>query len=301
MDRQAIVRRIRYPVERARRARVGNLLERAVRDYAGDDGSIYAAAITYYLLLSIFPLLLIGVSVLGLLARGDPDFQAQVVEEVTRQLPTGAGVQRQVEEAVAKIARPRSGVFGGIALLGALWTSTGVFGALRKALNNAFDVPSARSFFRGRLQDLASVFAVVVLAITSTALTATLAIVRAYSDRWFDGFVSTIGWGLLFLLLPLIFSFTFFLLLYRLIPNNTVGWADLRIGALVAAVGFELAKTLFTVYLTTFATFNEIYGALGSLIALLVFVFIVANVTIFGAEIASELAKDHAGRETPTV
>ncbi|MEX2314642.1 MAG: YihY/virulence factor BrkB family protein, partial [Thermomicrobiales bacterium] len=232
---------------------------------------------------------------------GDPDFQAQVVEEVTRQLPTGAGVQRQVEEAVAKIARPRSGVFGGIALLGALWTSTGVFGALRKALNNAFDVPSARSFFRGRLQDLASVFAVVVLAITSTALTATLAIVRAYSDRWFDGFVSTIGWGLLFLLLPLIFSFTFFLLLYRLIPNNTVGWADLRIGALVAAVGFELAKTLFTVYLTTFATFNEIYGALGSLIALLVFVFIVANVTIFGAEIASELAKDHAGRETPTV
>ena len=109
--------------------------------------------------------------------------------------------------------------------------------------------------------------------------------------------LSTIGWWLIYLLLPLALSFTFFLLLYRLIPNHTLHWRDLRVGAFVAAFGLELAKVLFTLYLTTFASYNEFYGALGGLIALLVFVYIVANVTILGAEIASEIAKDRAARQ----
>lgn len=297
MDRQAIFKRIRFPVDRARQTRVGDLLERAIRDYTGDDGSIYAAAITYYLLLSIFPLLVIAVAVLGLLARDDA-FQAQVVDEVVRQLPSGSGVRRQVEEIIGGIARPRSGLFGLFALLGALWTASGVFGALRRALNNAFDVPMKRSFFRGRLHDLASVFAVIVLVIASTGLTVTLALIRAYLSQWFDGFLSSAGWWLVYLFLPLVLSFTFFLLVYRLIPNHTLGWRDLRIGALIAAVGFETAKALFTLYLTTFASYTQLYGALGGLIALLVFIFIAANITILGAEIASELAKDHEGRQS---
>jgi len=158
---------------------MGSLLERAVRDFSGDSGTIYAAAITYYLLLSIFPLLVIGVALLGLLARDDPDLQARVVDQIMSQLPSGSGVQFQVEEMIAKIARPRSGNVGLFALLGALWTASGVVGALRRALNNAFDVPMKHSFFRGRLHDLVSVFAVIILAIASTAVTATLALARA--------------------------------------------------------------------------------------------------------------------------
>lgn len=295
MRRQAVTRRIRYPVDRVRQTRVGGLLERAVRDFSRDAGAIYAAAITYYLLLSLFPLLVIIVAVIGLQAR-DPDFQAQVVEQITNLLPSGAGVQQQVDQMVAGVARPRSGIVGLLALLGAFYTASGVFGALRRALNNAFDVPAGQSFFRGRLHDLVSVVVVVVLAIASTALTATLALLRAYVNRWFDGMLSNIGWGLVFLLLPLVFSFTFYMLLYRLIPNHTLPWRDLRAGALFAAFGFELAKALFTLYLATLATYNELYGALGSLIALLVFIYIVANITILGAEVASEIAKERTAR-----
>jgi len=297
MERKAILKRARYPVDRTRRTRVGDVVERAVRDFASDSGTIYAAAITYYLLLSIFPLLVISVAVIGLLAR-DAGFQERTVDQITSVLPSSTGVREQVEEIVAGIARPRSGVVGLFALLGGFWTASGVFGALRKALNNAFDVPMKRSYFHGRLYDLASVFAVVILAIASAALTATLALVRSFFSRWFDGMLSTIGWGLVYFFLPMVLSFIFFLLLYRLIPNHTLHWRDLTVGALVAAFGFELAKALFTLYLATVASYNEVYGALGSLIALLVFVYIVANITIFGAEIASELAKDRVARRT---
>jgi membrane protein len=277
-----------------RQTRAGRLIERAIRDYGRDDGSIYAAAITYYLLLSIFPLLIVIVAVLGLLAR-DPDFQIEVVDLIVRQLPSGSGVRDQVDTIINGIARPRSGLVGLVAFVGALWTASGVFGALRRALNNAFDVPMKRSYFRGRLRDLASVAAVVVLVIASTALTVTLALLRSYLSRWFDGALSNVGWGLIFLLLPLVLSFAFFLLLYRLIPNHTLRWGELWLGALIAAVAFELAKALFTIYLATFASYDEVYGALGSLIALLVFIFIVANITILSAEIASEVAKARAG------
>lgn len=295
IGRLAILKRVRYPIDWTRRTRAGNVVERAVRDFASDSGTIYAAAITYYLLLSVFPLLVIGVAIIGLLAR-DAGFQERTVDQITSVLPTGSGVRAQVEDIVASVARPRSGVLGLVALLGAFWTASGVFGALRKALNNAFDVPMKRSYFRRRLYDFASVFVVVFLAIASAALTATLALVRSFFSRWFDGMLSTIGWGLVYFLFPLVLSFTFFLLVYRLIPNYTLHWRDLTTGALVAAFGFEIAKALFTIYLSTFASYNEVYGALGSLIALLVFVYIVANITIFGAEIASELAKDRVAR-----
>jgi membrane protein len=296
MNRQTVFKRVRYPVDVVRQTRVGDLLERAIRDYSSSHGSIYAAAITYYLLLSIFPLLIVIVAVLGLLAR-DPDFQTEVVDLIVRQLPSGSGVRDQVVTIINGIARPRSGLVGLVAFVGALWTASGVFGALRRALNNAFDVPMKRSYFRGRLRDLASVAAVVVLVIASTALTVTLALLRSYLSRWFDGALSNVGWGLIFLLLPLVLSFAFFLLLYRLIPNHTLRWGELWLGALIAAVAFELAKALFTIYLATFASYDEVYGALGSLIALLVFIFIVANITILSAEIASEVAKARAGRD----
>jgi membrane protein len=296
MKLPGIVRRIWHPVDRARRTQLGDLLERAIRDFTGDHASIYAAAITYYLLLSLFPLLVIVVAVIGLLAR-DPSFQAQVVDQIMTLLPGGAGVEDQVKQIVAGIARPRSGVVGLVGLLGALWAASGVFGAVRKALNSAFDVPAGQSFIRGRMHDLVSVVVVVLMALASTALTATLALARAWVSRWFDGPLSNVGWGLIYLLLPLMLSFTFFVLLYWLIPNQRLQLRDLWIGALIAGLGFELAKALFTVYLANFANFTEVYGALGSMIALLVFVYIVANIAIFGAEIASEMAKARSGRD----
>jgi membrane protein len=296
MDRQVIFRRIRYPIEFARQTRVGDLLERAIRDYVSSHGSIYAAAITYYLLLSLFPLMVVTVAAIGLLAR-DPGFQKQVVDQIMTVLPTGAGVQDQVEDLVASVARPQSGVVGVVALVGAIWAASGVFGALRKSMNIAFNVTEGHSFIHGRLHDLLSVLGVVLMAMMSTALTVTLGWVRSYTARWLDGPLAGVGWQVFNLLLPLVFSFLFFLLIYRLIPSQRLRVRDVWVGALLAAVGFEALKLVFSFYLVNFATFTEVYGAIGSMIALLVFVFMTASITILGAEIASESAREQVGRD----
>lgn len=290
MDRQTIISRVRSPIDRILRIWAVDLLVRAIHDYNRNHGSIYAAAITYYLLLSLFPLLVIVTAVIGLLAR-DPAFQQQVVDQIMSLLPSGSGIEEQVSRIIDGIARPQSGIVGLVGIIGAAWAASGVFGAVRKALNSAFDVPAGQSFIRGRVHDLASVLAVAIMAVASASLTAALALARAWMARWYDGPLSGFSWGLVFLVLPLALSFFFFIMVYRLIPNITIPWRNLWFGALIAAVGFELAKYFFTIYLTRFANFTEVYGALGSVIALLIFVFTIANIAIIGAEIASEIAK----------
>ncbi len=291
MNRQTDFKRVRYPGDVVRQTQVGDLLERAIRDYSSSHGSIYAAAITYYLLLSLFPLMVVTVAAIGLLAR-DPGFQKQVVDQIMTVLPTGAGVQDQVEDLVASVARPQSGVVGVVALVGAIWAASGVFGALRKSMNIAFNVTEGHSFIHGRLHDLVSVFAVVLMALISTALTVTLGRVRSYTVLWLDGPLVAVAWPVFNLLLPLVFSFLFFLLIYRLIPSQRLRVRQVWVGALLAAIGFEALKMVFSFYLINFANFTEVYGALGSLIALLVFVFMAASITILGAEIASESARE---------
>jgi membrane protein len=137
------------------------------------------------------------------------------------------------------------------------------------------------------------VVAVVLLLAASATMTTTLAVVRAHADQYFNGMAANLGWGSVYLLLPLVISFAVFLLAYRLIPNHRLDWGDLWVGALLAALGFELVKALFGLYLVTFAQYDRVYGTLGGVIAFLVFVFLVANITIFAAEISSELAQDH--------
>jgi membrane protein len=164
-------------------------------------------------------------------------------------------------------------------------------------MNIAFNVPDGHSFIHGRLHDLGSVIAVALMAIISTALTVTLSRVRSYISRWLDGDFVNASWYVFNLLLPLVFSFFFFLLIYVLIPNQRHRPRDVWVGAFLAAVSFEVLKLGFSFYLVNYATFTEVYGALGGLIALLVFVFLTATITILGAEIASEVAKDRiAGR-----
>ncbi len=297
MNRQTIYSYIRYPVDRPRQTRFGDLLERAFRDYSSTHGSIYAAAITYYLLLSLFPLLVVMVAAIGLLAR-DPDFQQQVVDQIMTVLPAGAGVQDQVEEIVAGIASPSSGIVGLLGLVGSFFAASGVFGALRKSMNIAFNVSQSHSFIHGRLHDLVSVVAVVIMVLMSTAMTVSLGMIRSYLSRWLDGAPATVAWQAMNLSLPLVFSFLFFLSIYVLIPNQRLSVRDVWGGALIAAIGFEVLKAAFSFYLIQFASFTEVYGALGSLIALLVFVFSTASITIFGAELASEIARDRAARDT---
>ncbi|HEU5424776.1 MAG TPA: YihY/virulence factor BrkB family protein [Nitrolancea sp.] len=274
-----------------------DLLYRAGRDFARHHGTVYAAASSYYALISLFPLLILLATVFGWVAHGT-GLQDQIVNEIVNQFPPGINLAKQVNS-VLKGATARSGLIGLLSLLATMWTASGLFGVLRRALNTAFDVPEAHSYFHGRLYDMLGVGAVGGLALLSVAATAALSIARAVTSEFSESTLLSVGWTVVFFLVPLGVSYAALFLLYRVIPNQRVDTRAIRLGALLAAVAFELVKLGFTLYLATLGSYQQVYGALGSVVALLVFVYLESGVVIFAAEVASELAKDRAGTASP--
>jgi membrane protein len=274
-----------------RRVYVLDVLWRAATNYADHGGAVYAAAISYYVLFSLFPLLIFALAALGLLVR-DASIQDRVVTAIVNQFPPEVNLRGQVETVVSGVAESSITVLGLMGLLTAVWTASGAFGALRRALNRAFDVPGAQSFIRGKVVDLLGVLGVMGLVILSIAATALLGLVRTLSDGHAAGWLSDEAWGLTYFLVPLGLSFVTFLMVYRLVPNLRTRLSTLWIGALLAAVGFELAKAGFGLYVANFGRSQEVYGALGGAVLFLLFVFVVANIAIIAAEVTAELSKD---------
>jgi membrane protein len=280
---QAVVRRV-YALDVA---------WRAANNYADHGGAVYAAAMSYYVLFALFPLLLFGLAVLGLLVR-DPAIQERTVSAIVEQFPPEVNLRHQVEAVVAGVAERYITVLGLLGGLAALWTASAVFGTLRRALNRAFDVPTAQTFLRGKVVDLVSVLGMLGLVALSIAATAALALVRARADAYVAGQLAALVWGVAYFLVPFGLSFATFVLVYGLVPNRRVGLSHLWVGALLAAVGFEVAKAGFSLYVANFGRYQQVYGALGGAVIFLFFVFVVSNVVIFAAEVTSALAKDRA-------
>ena len=234
----------------AQRLYAVDVVRRAARDVTRQEGPTVAAAVSYDALLSFFPLTLAAVAIAGWFIRS-PALQAQLVDGIVAPLPPEANLAPQVEAVEAGVAGTESGVLGLVSLLGGVWTASGLFGALRRALNRAFDVPAARSFVHGKALDLLSLFGVLLFALLSVAATTALGVLRAVADDRVRGVVPSLVWGLASVLLPLALSFLTFLAVYRLIPNRTVGGAAVWLGALLAAVGFEVAQAGFGLYVAT--------------------------------------------------
>ena len=279
-------------VVQARKVYALDVLYRAASDFNSQHGSVYAAAISYYAMFSLFPMVILVATIFGWFSRGT-DLQTHVVNAVVNQLPPGAGFRSQVES-VVKITATQGGILSVIGFFGTFWTASSLFSALRRALNAAFDIPTARPFISGRLFDVLSALAVGALMLLSLGATAALGIARAVSSDFFRGPLVNVAWAVVFFVLPFVLSYAFFILIYRLIPNRRLQPRDLRAGALLSALGFELVKLGFTIYVANFGSYQRVYGALGGVVAFLFFVYLESTIVIISAEIASELSNDRA-------
>ncbi len=277
-------------VIRARKIYAVDVLYRAMRDFSQQQGSVYAAAISYYAMFSLFPMVILIATVFGWFARGT-DLQARVVDTIVNQLPPGAGFRAQVES-VVQVSAAQGGLLGLIGFAGVFWTAGSLFSALRRALNVAFDVPAARPFITGRLIDALNALGVGVLALLSLGATAALGIVRAVSADFFRGPLVNLAWAIVFFLFPFVISYGVFMMIYRVVPNRRLHRRELNIGALLAALGFEVVKLGFAIYVANLGRYQEVYGALGGVVAFLFFVYLESIILILAAEIASELAND---------
>jgi membrane protein len=272
--------------------RVKLLLTRSSRKFADDKAGLLAAAIAYWAIFSVFPLLLLLVGFFGLVLDGS-ELQGRVIDEVLKALPFSEDKGREeVTKAVEGISGARGGVFGVLGLAVAAWSGSNMFGAIRRSLNSVFGYEEGSSLAKEKLRDLAMVAGLAPFFLSSIMVTALLQLAQTTSEELplIGGSVRVLGpgWDLLSVCVPMVISFAAFSALFVLAPARRNSLRRAWPGALVAAILFEFAKFGFTIYLESVATHEVVYGSLGVMVAFFLWVYLTSSILLFGAEVVCE-------------
>lgn len=283
-------------------ARYKAVFMQAFKGYGKDKCSSFAAAIAYYALLSIFPLTVFAVTMAGYALRNDPAAQERIINNLMANLPLSQGEgQQSLRDTLTSVTEGRAGL-GILGALGAAYSASALFGALRGALNTVFRVERSRPLIQGKLIDLGMTVGLGLLLILSLALTAVLAIAQRYSREWFGdlSLVMDILFTVGFFVLPPLVSAAVFMVMYKIIPHAELTWKDTLLGAGIAAFLFEALKLGFAQYISNFGNYNAVYGALGFVIVFLFFAYLSAQIILLGAEITRTYVEVMTGA-VPTV
>lgn len=265
------------PEERARR--LGRMGLQSGKDLIADRGPQWAAAISYYALLSSVPLLLAAVSIASFFIS-----PADAASRLVNALGEFAPQSGRIEETLSGVISSR-GTAGLVSLVSLVWTGTRVFGSLTQALNIVYDIDEPYGFLKRLLIEL------VMLVTLGVAVVVALA----------SGFLLEFIWtalpllpeppNLLFTIVQSIvralFILVVYFLIYHYVPRGNRDHRASLFGALTATILFLIARPLFLFYIERFGSYNEIYGPIGIVIIALVWVWIVSLITLFGGEIAS--------------
>ena len=268
------------------------LVRETVREFGDDQCPQLAAGISYYVLFSIFPLALLALAVSGLVLA-DESLREDLVNSLFDVLPLSEGEGR--DDLTSAISGLTTGISiaGLVSIIGLMWSASGMMGALRRALNQAWDTDYKRAFLHGKLVDFVMVLSLGMLVGLSVGTTIFLQVARRVSDDLSDalgplGSGATLSLELVALFVPMLISFATFMVLFKVVPSVRTRYRSIWPGALLAAVLFEAVKNGFAIYLREFGNYDAVYGSLGTVVAFLFFVYISANVMLLGAEMAAE-------------
>ena len=266
--------------------------ERSYKGFLTHQGNANAAAIAYYTLFSVFPLTLLFVS-LGSFVLDSQEAQQAALTAVEVYLPAAVElVQRNIERVLQ--LRGTAGVIG---VLGFIWSASGVFGGLSRAINQAWEIEQPRPAWAERALAAGMVLLIAVLFLLSLFSTAAFELVSRLSALLLGEapVPPSFAMGVSGRILPYVFTMLFFSFLYTVLPSTPVAWGEVLPGALMASFAWEVAKNGFTVYLSRFAAYNLVYGSVGAVIALLLWSYISAVILLLGAEFTVQYARRRRG------
>jgi membrane protein len=260
------------------------LIRSAVSACLEDDIARMSAALAYYTVFSLAPLMLISVAVAGLVF-GEKAAQGGIVSQIRGLI--GEEGAKAVQTIMASAHRPASGALAG--LLGVavfILGATGAFSEIYTALNNIWRTPPAKlsglwSFVRARLLSFGLVLAVGFLMLTSLILSAALAGVAKFASQ-----LVPVAPALLHvpeLILSTIVLATLFAMIFRILPEARIDWGDVWIGALVTALLFSAGKFMIGMYIGKSLPASS-YGTAGSIVVLIAWIYYSSLILYFGAE-----------------
>ena len=263
------------------------LISRTAEELANIDSAHKAAGVSYYAILSIFPLLLGLIAVFGFFLPS-VNLQNELLSFVGNNLP---GVTDILKQNIAGIIRLR-GILGVLSIVVLLWSGSTMFSAVSLAINRAWGIRRARPFYIRKAIELGMAFGTGILFLLSLGASAIISVLsRVPNLTTADLTIVNLGSRLVAFLLIL----SIFLLLYKLIPNTKTHWRHIWPGALLATILFEIARTLFVFYLENFTNYQLIYGSIASIIVLLVWIYYSAFIMILGAEFTFQYDLMHYG------
>jgi membrane protein len=265
-------------------------LKRTVSEFRDDGLTDWAAALTYFAILAIFPALIALVSILGLVGASATD---PLIENLTELTPGPAN--EIITNAVNEIggSQGTAGLAFVLGLLGALWSASGYVGAFSRASNAIYEVEEGRPFWKLRPQQVVlTLVLIVLLALSALAVVLTGPLAQEVGDVIGAGDTALLVWELA--KWPLIAGVVIVIsaILYYAAPNvRHPGFRWITPGSVAALVIWLLASIGFAVFVANFGSYNATYGSLAGVIVFLVWLWITNLAILFGAELNAELER----------
>jgi membrane protein len=280
------------PTKLSKRSWLG-VFKRSAKEFQEDNLTDWAAALTYYGILAIFPALLVLVSVLGLIGESATqpliDNLSEVAPGPAQEIMTSALKNLQGSQGAA-------GVVFVVGLLGALWSASGYVAAFMRASNSIYDIEEGRPIWK-----------TLPLRVGLTIILLTLVVISALAVVLTGGIAEEVGgiigvgdtavtiwniakWPVLLLIVSFMFA-----VLYWAAPNvkhPKFHWVSP--GGILAVVGWLIASAAFAFYVSNFASYNKTYGSLGGVIVFLVWLWLSNIMVLLGAEFNAEIARGRA-------
>jgi membrane protein len=278
----------------AKRTWLGTV-KRTVREFRDDNLTDWAAALTYYAVLSLFPAFIALISILGLVV--DPQTITRVITDVVSQLGPASAVDT-FKEPIEQIANNRSTAVWGL-ILGvatALWTASGYVGAFMRASNAIYERDEGRPFYILRpLQILVTLVLVLMAALLVLSLVATGPVAKAVGDAVGLGDTAVTVWNIAKWPVLLVVAMLMLAILYWSSPNaKPAGFRWISPGAVLAVLVWIAGSAVFAFYVANFGSYNKTYGALAGVIIFLVWMWLTNVAVLLGAELNAETER---GRE----
>jgi len=272
-------------VIRLRFASAWEILRDTLRNYRTNGDTNQAAAIALYAILSIIPLFILTLLLVGQTLGTDPEIQKKILEGIRQFIPSFSGaLLTQFGQIEGK-----KELLGWAGIVSLIWFSAMIFGSIETALNIIFRSKIRRNYFLRKLLAIAMIPLGWTVAVLSVGITYVAAILSTQPLLLQGGlfFLPEIYGLFLRYLLPYFFTVLFFTVVYKVIPSGKVGLKSALTGSAIFSALMEIAKQFFTWYITSYTRYNVIFGSLEAVVILVIWVFYVSLILLFCAELIS--------------
>ncbi|MBE9048130.1 YihY/virulence factor BrkB family protein [Pleurocapsales cyanobacterium LEGE 10410] len=279
--------------------KVGRLLKETGQEWQNDKASRIAAALAYYTVFSISPLLVIAIAIAGAFYG-----QQTAQEEITSQLTqlVGEDVVKPILVTLNNISQPEiRGTASWISIAVLIIGASGIFAQLQDALNTVWNVKpqpgqGVMPFIRRRVSSFFMVLAIGFLLILSLILSSIISTLSQYEVDFLPG--STILWENIDFVFSLSLMTFLFCLMFKYVPDAKIAWKDVIVGSVITALLFIFGKFLLGLYISR-GSLGSAYGAAGSLIVFLAWVYYSAQIVLLGAEFTHVYTRMYGSKIRP--